>query len=210
MNRSGPGRRDRRRSALRRLADLATSLALLAAVAVAAAYFLKLGEETVAGGMRVSDGDSLRLGERRIRLKGIDAPELAQTCTRNGGEETCGRASRDHLLALIGGREVTCLGAQEDRFGRLLAQCECAGIDLNAAMVRDGWAFAYGDYEREEAQARQARRGLWAYDIDNPRDWRREHPREEPFAAVGASEDQASVVRRTLTNLLDWLTSLFQ
>ena len=45
----------------------------------------------IAGHAEVTDGDTLRIGATRIRLTGIDAPELAQTCTGQSGKEwPCG------------------------------------------------------------------------------------------------------------------------
>jgi endonuclease YncB( thermonuclease family) len=40
-------------------------------------------------------------------------------------------------------------------------------------MVAEGLAVAFGAYKSEEAQARSARRGLWASEFERPQDWRR-------------------------------------
>ena len=64
-----------------------------------------------------------------------------------------------------------------DRYGRDLAACAVDSRDINAELVRDGSALAYGKYEAEEAQAKGARRGLWAGTFERPSDWRRRHPR---------------------------------
>ena len=159
-----------------RLADLALALAILGAVALAAEYapYLKPAE-TLAGRVRVADGDSLVLGDARIRLEGIDAPELAQACGRDGGEYPCGREAREALSRLIAGREVTCESRQNDRYGRMLAVCVAGGVELNRAMVEAGWAVAYGGYRDAEDAARRAGRGLWAGAFERPQEWRRIH-----------------------------------
>src|SRR5690606_33248082 len=73
------------------------------------------------GEARVSDGDSLRLGTDRIRLLGIDAPELDQVCWRDSGVEwPCGRAARDHLASLLSHGDIACATSGVDKFGRLL------------------------------------------------------------------------------------------
>ena len=87
----------------------------------------------------------------------------------------CGRDARDALRRLIGGRAVTCEGWERDRYGRLLAFCKAGAVDLNRALVEQGWAVAFGDFQAEEFAARQAARGLWAGDFDRPRQWRDTH-----------------------------------
>jgi endonuclease YncB( thermonuclease family) len=127
-----------------------------------------------AGHLRIADGDSLELDGVRIRLLGIDAPELDQTCRAAGEPHPCGREAREHLLHLIGGRPVTCLSTELDRYGRRLGHCRAGDVDLNAEMVRTGWAVAYGGYDREEAEARAHGRGLWSGDFVWPQDFRRD------------------------------------
>ena len=135
---------------------------------------------TLTGRPRVGDGDGLTFSGARVRLVGIDAPELAQSCDDAGGRRhACGEEARRHLVGLIGGRTVECNWAKLDRYGRRLGLCRADDEDLNAAMVRDGWAVAYGAYEAEEAEARAARRGVWAGTFTWPQDWRREHRHRE-------------------------------
>lgn len=131
----------------------------------------------VAGGVRVIDGDSLEVAGERIRLRGIDAPELAQTCRRDGKDWHCGREATRHLRRHIGGRAVACEGRERDKHDRLLAVCRAGEEDLNAWMVEQGWAVAFGDYHGAEGAARRARRGLWAGEFERPSDWRRIHGR---------------------------------
>ena len=72
----------------------------------------------LAGGVRLIDGDSFHLGEREVRLVGIDAPEGPQRCRRGGRDWDCGEEARRELQRLIGADEVTCRGRETDRFGR--------------------------------------------------------------------------------------------
>lgn len=133
--------------------------------------------EPLAGFARAIDGDSLRIGGAEIRLKGVDAPELAQTCARSGGSYRCGEDAREALAGLVRGRTVTCQGSGSDRYGRALARCSVEGEDLGRTLVAQGLAVAYGDYEAEELRARRDRRGLWAGTFQRPEEWRADNPR---------------------------------
>ena len=134
----------------------------------------------MAGNARASDGDSFRLGDNRVRLLGLDAPELAQDCAAADGTSwPCGRAARDRMAALLADGEVDCRPENKDQYDRLLARCSIGGRDLGALMVAEGLAIAAGSYWQEEAAARGARRGIWAGGFDKPADWRDDHPRPQ-------------------------------
>lgn len=169
-----PRKRGKRRSNLRRALDVFGVIALFGIVAVAAAVFDEFSMQEVAGRARVIDGDTIALLGQRIRLAGIDAPELGQQCGRDGSNYDCGQEARLRLAGLIGDGEVACRGNERDRYGRMLMRCVSGGSDVNAAMVRSGWAIAYGDYVSQERQARSAAAGLWAAEFDRPSQWRKQ------------------------------------
>lgn len=136
---------------------------------------------------QVVDGDSLKIGSTRVRLAGIDAPELHQDCP-DGWK--AGQEARLYLGWLISGNPVQCEYSGVDKYGRSLGTCYAPPlspaattlpIELNRAMVRAGMAWAYvaysGAYVHEEDAARAARRGLWAHDCIPAWNWRREHSR---------------------------------
>ena len=150
-------------------------MVLFAGAALFAARMDHFTATDISGQVRVVDGDSLALGKRRLRLKGIDAPELAQRCRKDGYEYGCGTESASYLRGLIGSAEVVCKGEGIDRYGRDLVRCRAGDVDLNAAMVRSGHAIAFGDYNLAEAEARSARAGLWAGDFETPKQWRTVH-----------------------------------
>ena len=130
--------------------------------------------ETVArtGVPVIVDGDSLMLDGEKIRLKGIDAPELDQICGSPEVTYQCGREAKNHLRGLIGTSKVTCQGWQRDKYQRLLGICQAGPRELNRDMVLNGWAVAYGGYRAEEAKARQAKTGIWAGPFEKPQEWR--------------------------------------
>lgn len=142
----------------------------------------------VDGQVAVVDGDTLRMGALRLRLHGIDAPEIAQDCTDGSGRLwACGAWAGAELTRLIAGRQVTCTAVDHDRYGRLVARCMVAGRDLGAALVGVGAARAYRAYSdaylAPEAEARAARRGIWAGDHLDPADWRAAQRGAAPSAA---------------------------
>jgi len=131
--------------------------------------------------VRVVDGDTLHTGSERIRLAGIDAPELSQTC-RDGQARawSCGQAAKQRLAALVAQGSVSCSARGQDRYGRTLAVCAAGHVaDVGAALVRDGYAVNYdrytGDYAAAESEARAARRGIWQGAFEQPEQWRRRH-----------------------------------
>jgi endonuclease YncB( thermonuclease family) len=133
----------------------------------------------IVGAAWIVDGDSIRIGGVSIRLEGVDAPEWDQTCVDAGGKTwPCGRAATRELKARAGGRTLTCQSKVIDRYGRVIATCLLPdGSDVNAWLVREGWAVAYGFsriYVAEEAEAKAARRGIWSGTFIYPSEWRRQ------------------------------------
>ena len=136
------------------------------------------------GSARVSDGDSLTLGDVPIRLFGIDAPELDQSCSRNGQRWPCGAEARAKLAALVDGQQVRCTAVDKDQYGRLVARCITRNVDLNQAMVEAGYAVAFrkysSDYVDAEARAKAQRVGIWSGTFQAPQEYRAEARRQAP------------------------------
>ncbi len=133
----------------------------------------------------VDDGDTLWLGEEKIRIFGIDAPELDQTCGTGRTAWDCGRWSADVLRSAVA-PGITCEGRDRDRYGRLLATCTADGRDLGEAMVAAGAATAYVRYSDAysdiEAFARAKEAGIWAGPMQEPEAFRRAAPRAQAAA----------------------------
>ncbi|GGH56554.1 thermonuclease family protein [Frigidibacter albus] len=160
---------------LRSLFGLALLTALLAGPA---------GAQTVAGSARIIDGDTVEVEGVTVRLYGIDAPEMSQSCTREGRAWACGAWARDVLAELARGG-LRCKGREQDRYGRLVATCTGAGGDVAAQMVAQGAAFAYRqyslDYVDAEKRAAVAGIGLWEGEVERP----------DAFRAAGRAPAQA-------------------
>lgn len=114
--------------------------------------------------------------EIRIRLAGIDAPEMGQT--------PFGEESKRELGKRLGKNfDMRYLGP--DYYQRSLGTLLNYGRDINLQMIEDGYAFAYEGkdtppaYTQAEKNARAARRGFWRKTKNqqptSPKAWRRHH-----------------------------------
>jgi endonuclease YncB( thermonuclease family) len=134
----------------------------------------------ITGRAFVIDGDTIDIAGARIRLEGIDAPESAQSCADAKGQPwPCGAAATRELVNHLRGHEVKCDPVARDRYRRVLAVCSLlGGDDVNAWMVRQGWAVVYGyagTYQSAQDEAKAARRGIWAGTFMPPAEWRKRH-----------------------------------
>lgn len=141
---------------------------------------LLLAASLIAGIPAVHDGDTYRINGTRVRLWGVDSPELDQTCQMSDeamrqqlGATTltitypCGTAARDALIAWVAGREMACTPTGGKSYDRVVAWCEVGGIDVGAWLVSNGWAcdwpqYSDGAYADEQREAAAADRGIWA------------------------------------------------
>ena len=132
---------------------------------------------TLTGRARIIDADTIEIGDTRIRLSAVDAPEGAQRCYVDGSPERCGAHASDALESWIGGRTVSCIGIDIDPYDRTVAICSVGGEDVGRWLVRNGYAVAYrdfgDDYVCDEAEAARAGRGVWSSVFIAPWQWRR-------------------------------------
>jgi micrococcal nuclease len=124
----------------------------------------------------VHDGDSYTLlteskEQFKIRLDGIDAPELGQPQGRQG---------KATLSDLEMSRRVTVQDNGKDLYQRTLGVVMVDGKNVNLEMIRLGYAWHYLKYSKDKAlaeaekEARAGKRGLWADRLPVPPwDWRR-------------------------------------
>jgi len=163
--------------------------------ALAAAPQSDAAHDFTAKVIAVLDGDTvlIRRGAMvKIRLAEIDAPEVGHAGTDGQSaspqmEQPFGEISKRSLTEMVLGKQVNVATRAVDQYGRLVAKLSVNGLDVNAEQVRLGMAWAavgwrqsrHGNHPllASQAEARQARRGLWA--LDNPvlpGDWRKQHP----------------------------------
>lgn len=182
----------RSRPLTRTLSDVIVFVVLLVMVMFGLRQAGLLAPES--GSFMAIDGDSLRKGKEEYRLAAIDAPELHQNCKDARGEVySCGREAQRALRALVGGGSIDCIVTDVDRYGRAVATCTKGARDINAEMVRLGWAIAYRrhgtDYVDAENEARSAGRGIWQGDFETPEDWRARHRQGLVKGGLGGDED---------------------
>ena len=126
----------------------------------------------------ITDGDTMKISNNKIRLHGIDAPEKNQKCTKKLKEYNCGVVATEALIKKIGKNDVKCFTQRNrDRYRRFIGVCFVEKEDLNRWMVRNGYAVAYRryskDYVLDEEFAKINRLGLWSGTFLNPEKWRK-------------------------------------
>lgn len=132
--------------------------------------------ETLSGQViSVIDGDTLTLltddgRQVKVRIAEIDAPEH---------DQPFGQRSKQSLTELAAHQVATVAVRARDDYGRIVGKVVVAGQSLGAEQVRRGMAWAYRRYATTrslfvlEAEAKAARRGLWADPHPQPPwDWR--------------------------------------
>src|SRR5439155_2794891 len=157
---------------------------LVGLVILAPAFTMSAFQGKVVG---VADGDTITVLRDdkitfRIRLLGIDAPEKGQPF---------GTRAKEYASELVFGKIVTVEPTDKDQYGRVVADVILPdGRSLNREMVRAGLAWWYRRYSNDpelaglEAEARAARRGLWADPHPVPPwEWRRARGPAVPSAS---------------------------
>ncbi len=132
--------------------------------------------EDFSGRIRFGDADSLAVGAVKVRLFGIDAPEMDQTCKRaDGAAWSCGRWAAKEAKSRFDGRTAICT-ALDRSYDRIVARCFVGGSDIADTLVRDGIATAYRKYSMDYIDAEKAASigslGIWAGTLDAPSDYR--------------------------------------
>ena len=110
---------------------------------------------------RVIDGDTISIGEVRIRLEGIDAPEAGQTCQGRGGVSwPCGSGRRRRRWRSSSPADrCAATGAAPTSTAARWRVCFVRGRDVNAEMVRQGYAWAFVKYSIELREGGSRRQG---------------------------------------------------
>ena len=145
--------------------------------------------EEISGIPKVVDGDTININNYKIRLEGIDAPEMKQKCKKDSfkisflisftfyKDYNCGRVSKEKLIIKINNSEVKCISTSKDRYKRYIATCFKEKININQWMVRNGHAIAYRRYSKkyvlDEDFAKENKLGLWQGKFMNPEKWRK-------------------------------------
>ncbi|ABS44423.1 thermonuclease family protein [Campylobacter jejuni subsp. doylei 269.97] len=96
------------------------------------------------------------IAKLKIRLYGIDAPELKQAY---------GKEAKEYLSALVLKQEVGLIIENKDKYDRIVGTLFLKGQDINKEMVKNGYAHAYESFSKkylaEQADAKMFKLGLW-------------------------------------------------
>ena len=149
-------------------------------------FFQKIQASEIIGIPKVVDGDTIHIKSYKIRLEGIDAPEMKQMCKKPylqviffsfHKSYNCGQLSKKKLIEKIRNKKVRCNLIGKDRYKRYLAKCFKGSNNLNKWMVRNGYALAYRKYSKlyitDENLAKEEKLGLWQGTFVNPEKWRK-------------------------------------
>ena len=149
-------------------------------------FLTPVKSEVISGNAFIIDGDTIRINNKKIRLHGIDAPEIKQLCQKVflsiffisfEKNYKCGELSKKKLENYIKNNIIRCKIEGIDRYKRILGTCYKNTININSRMVRNGYAVAYKKYSKKyltaEKEARKDELGLWKGTFEMPWDWRK-------------------------------------
>jgi endonuclease YncB( thermonuclease family) len=101
------------------------------------------------GGRRVNcvvDGDTLWLDGEKIRIEGMNAPEVQGACAR---ERELARQATQRLSQMLSSRSISIVRNGRDVYGRTLATVRANGRDVAPAMVAEGLAHVWRGYKED-------------------------------------------------------------
>ncbi len=140
----------------------------------------------ISGIAKVIDGDTIQIEGKKIRFFGIDAPEKKQQCKKPwlsisfisfSKDYPCGQISTDKLKKKINNKLLICKWSNKDRYKRYIAECFKDKTNINAWIVRNGYAVAYRKYSKkfvsQEIFAKKEKLGLWSGTFMMPWDYRK-------------------------------------
>jgi endonuclease YncB( thermonuclease family) len=153
-------------------------LLILVGLAFAPPWWLSQPQQRLVGRAFVIDGDTIRIGDERIGILDIEAPDGRQTCGRpDAGQWPCGERAMLALSAWIGQQTVTCRAGERDVDETRLAQCSVGDADIARWLVSEGWAVPSPHclcplIRLASWRAKTDALGLWSSSFVMPWDWR--------------------------------------
>ena len=129
-------------------------------------------EKIIEGKAKIIDGDTIHIGKNKIRLHGIDAPEINQTCEKNNITWLCGENATNALVNIINSQKIICSIKDIDQYNRYIGVCFVNNLNMNKYMVINGWAIAYRYYSKDyievENIAKRKKVGIWQGSFQEP------------------------------------------
>ncbi len=158
---------------------------------------------------QVASGDLFRVNNVWVRLFGLAAPHINQTCQNKSNRTyNCGRIVAQKLKEIVGNDEITCIIQGLDIQGAALSTCTIMqDYDLGVVLVEEGWAVAlrnitpvYIPYE-DEAHAKKI--GLWAGQFQAPWDWMDRQQKDKAAAANVKAPKPVVVKKKSKKSIFD-------
>jgi len=140
----------------------------------------------ISGNAQIVDGDTIKINSKKIRLYGIDAPEIKQMCKKPyltiifltfTKDYPCGKISTEKLKKKINNKVITCKILGVDRYKRYIGECYKRNLNLNSWLVSNGYAVVYRKYSKKyvsyEINAKNQKLGMWQGKFEMPWEYRR-------------------------------------
>jgi endonuclease YncB( thermonuclease family) len=144
--------------------------------------------ETISGVAKIIDADTIKINNNKIRLFGIDAPELDQLCKKKYlsiiifsfyKNYKCGEESALILKKYLNDKLIKCNVQGKDRYKRYIAICYKNNKDIGSWLVNKGYAVSYRKYSKkylnEEIYAKKNKLGIWQGKFEMPWNWRKKN-----------------------------------
>ena len=93
--------------------------------------FQSLVAQEIVGAPKIIDGDTIHINSYKVRLEGIDAPEMKQMCKKDEKDYLCGLYAKNKIKEKIGKKKIRCISFGIDRYKRNLGTCFTEEINLN-------------------------------------------------------------------------------
>ena len=147
------------------------------ALATLGSILITISEQgQVKGTAKAIKGDVIEIDRQRIKLYGIEAPELEQLCYIKSKPWHCGLAAKQRLAKKIADKSLTCLKREQKKDNMPLAECFVEKENLNAWLVGQGWAIADRQDSRNfishEIIAQRNLKGIYQSEFLKPSLWR--------------------------------------
>lgn len=153
----------------------------------------------------ITDGDTLAchdgVNDHKIRLMGVDAPELKQICKDSADKEfQCGVTARNIIVKMIKNQKVACQLYGKDLYQRNLGVCYANNLDIGEFLLNKGYAVTsmYGNaskilshYYDAENKAKITKKGIWAGSFESPTEFRK-----KKRSSISATKKKESTTRK--------------
>ena len=160
----------------------------------------------------VYDGDTVAVLKNskkvKVRLYGIDTPER---------DQPYGLKAKQYTSSLVFGKKVEVVEKDTDIYGRTVAVIIIDGTTVNRELITAGYAWVYkrhcredfcNEWQKEEAQSRKNRKGLWKDDNPVP-PWEWRHKEKTAMEKLLDLVDQVLRLMRKIMRYIDMVLDLF-